>query len=269
MTRKALLVLGMHRSGTSALAGLLARLGLSAPKTIIGPDEHNQLGYWESDVLNQFHERLLRSAGSSWDSWTRLDPRFFDSAAGIPSQRSFMVLLDEEFGASRLLVMKDPRICRFVSFWLRNLRGAGIEPTAILTIRAPIHVALSIGARNQLSLEHSLLIWLRHVLDAERETREVKRSLVRYDDLLADWVRVVERIATDVGIEWPTKPDEATSEITAFLRPELRHHAGAAEIIGLDPPLSDWVRNDLLGVSTYWSTGTTSARSKRSRRSTT
>jgi hypothetical protein len=231
----------MHRSGTSAMAGLLIRLGGAAPKTLMAPYSDNPTGFWESAAFFDFHEALLRSAGTSWDAWTRFDPGFFDSAAGLRFEGEFHRLLQLEFGTSPLIVVKDPRMCRLVPFWLRNLERAGIEPIVVLTIRDPTEVAGSLSVRNHLTRENSLLIWLRHVLDAEAETREVKRSVVRYDDLLKDWMRVAARIAADTGLDWPTKPDRAASEVADFLRPELRHHAGSAENIGLAMPLCTWV----------------------------
>src|SRR6266496_1756616 len=125
-TRQALLVLGMHRSGTSALAGLLIRLGAQGPKTLMPPNEHNPRGFWESDALYQFHERLLHSAGSGWDSWTRFSPAWSDGAVPGLIASEFRGLLEQEFGSAPLFVIKDPRICRFVPFWLHCLGEEGI-----------------------------------------------------------------------------------------------------------------------------------------------
>ena len=66
MTRQAFLVLSMHRSGTSTLAGLLVRLGVEGPRTLMPPDSFNPLGYWESEPIAEYHDRLLRSAHTSW-----------------------------------------------------------------------------------------------------------------------------------------------------------------------------------------------------------
>jgi len=74
--RQAVLVLGMHRSGTSALAGVIARLGAALPKTQVRADLNNKRGYGESSELVQFHERLLASAGSGWRDWERFDPNW-------------------------------------------------------------------------------------------------------------------------------------------------------------------------------------------------
>ena len=230
----------MHRSGTSALTGLLVQLGAQAPKSLMRPNIDNPLGYWESAAFFDFHERVLRSAGSSWDAWTQLLPEFFDSPAAADIADEFQRLLEQEFGSASLFVVKDPRICRFVPFWLRNLEAAHIDAVAILTLRAPADVASSLMARDGLDREQSLLIWLRHVLDAEFETRAIARSVVRYRDVLEDWRAVKERISADTGIQWPRGSQTADAEVAEFLRPELCHHASAA-ITGVELPLSDWV----------------------------
>src|SRR5690349_10750018 len=72
--RTALLVLGMHRSGTSATAGLLVRMGAQSPASLMRPNADNPRGFWESEAFWGFHERLLHAAGDRWDSWTRFHP---------------------------------------------------------------------------------------------------------------------------------------------------------------------------------------------------
>ena len=223
------------------MTGTLVRLGAVGPRTLIGPDAHNAGGYWESVSFNRFHERVLRSAGSSWDAWTGISLTSIDSAEAADFANEFRGLLEQEFGNAPLFVVKDPRICRFVPFWLRNLQALAIEPVAVLTVRPPTEVALSLAARNRLEREQSLLIWLRHMLDAEGETRTIKRSVVRYRDLLEDWKPVVDRITADTGIEWPRRWEVPEAEMADFLKPELCHHSSRTESVGVDAPLSEWV----------------------------
>ena len=71
--RTAYVVLGMHRSGTSSVAGTLALLGAAAPRTLMGPAQDNPKGFWESQVVTAFNDRLLAAAGSAWDDWRALD----------------------------------------------------------------------------------------------------------------------------------------------------------------------------------------------------
>ena len=77
--RQAILVLGMHRSGTSALGGVVSMLGAAAPKTLLPANGGNPRGYWESLPLERANNDLLASAGSRWDDWRALNPQWIDS----------------------------------------------------------------------------------------------------------------------------------------------------------------------------------------------
>jgi hypothetical protein len=80
---KAILVLGMHRSGTSVVSGAMVRLGAAAPRTLMPATHDNMRGYWESTRIVYFNEELLASAGSTWDDWRAIDARWYlSSVAG-------------------------------------------------------------------------------------------------------------------------------------------------------------------------------------------
>lgn len=217
ITRRALLVLGMHRSGTSALAGLLAQLGAHAPKTLMGGDANNPQGYWESRAFHDFHEDLLRSAANRWDSWTELSTEWLQSAAASETGAVCRELVRGEFGDAPLFVLKDPRMCRLLPFWLPVMESARIKPSAILVLRNPYDVARSLERRNGLPIVTSLLIWLRHVLDAEHHTRTIGRSIVRCDDLRERWSLVVEQIGRDLDLCWPVRTADARGSIGQLL----------------------------------------------------
>jgi hypothetical protein len=76
-----IIVLGMHRSGTSSVAGVLTKLGGVAPGTLFPPDSGNARGYFESAHLMHLHDELLASAGSCWDDWRRFNPAWYRSPA--------------------------------------------------------------------------------------------------------------------------------------------------------------------------------------------
>jgi hypothetical protein len=242
VNREAILVIGMHRSGTSAVAGLLARLGALPPRTLMPADAANPEGYWESAVFHEFHERLLRSASSRWDAFRRCDPAWFQSAAAASLEEECRRLLRGEFGGAARFVLKDPRMCRFVPFWLRVLERESTTPLAVLVHRHPLEVADSLGARDGFERSRSLLIWLRHVLDAEFATREIRRTCVRYEDVLHDWRPIAIRIAADSGGAWPAwaQADEADigRTLTAGLRHHQRFHSGVVDVAAR---LADWV----------------------------
>src|SRR3546814_14850657 len=85
-----------------------------------------------------------------------------------------------------MILLKDPRICRFLPFWLDACESFGIEPLVVFAWRDPFQVAHSLRNRNQFSRDKGLLLWLRHVLDAERDSRRLPRCFVRYEPLLSD-----------------------------------------------------------------------------------
>src|ERR1700681_847533 len=120
LPRRAVLVLGMHRSGTSALAGVINALGAAPPKSLASPNQWNPRGYFESSRVFAAHDKLLAAVDSCWDDWRRLDPRQIDAKAG-PHRQAIKELLIDEFGNEPLIFIKDPRICRFVPFTLSIL----------------------------------------------------------------------------------------------------------------------------------------------------
>ncbi len=225
----------MHRSGTSALAGVLVRLGVEAPRTLMPPNDANSLGFWESDPIVGFHDRLLRELGTSWDAWTRVPevPATYDAELSR--------LIESEFGGASPFMVKDPRMCRLMPLWRRVLAAARVEPTVVIVTRGVAAVSESLAVRDGLPDAYSSLMWLRHMLDAERDTRGWRRTFVEYDELLGDWRTVSARIEGDLGISWPCSAAEAGADIDGFLRTELRHHHGAAESLAVAGPLRQWL----------------------------
>ena len=173
--RDGYLVLGMHRSGTSAVAGMLAKLGVSAPATLLPPADDNVKGFWESEKIVAFHDELLASAGSDWNDWREFDPDWRNTPLAATFRTRAIDILQGEFGTSPSFVLKDPRACRFVWFWLDIFADQGIRPLVVLPLRSPLEVAKSLSARDGHPITRSLLVWLRHVLDAECATRDQTR----------------------------------------------------------------------------------------------
>jgi hypothetical protein len=240
MSRAAILVLGMHRSGTSALTWLLGQMGAALPGDAIAASGDNARGYWESRALVKADDQLLRVVRSSW-----FDPRPLDfsrlSADGLRSRKNrIREAIESGWGGAPLLAIKDPRQCRCVPVIADVLGEMGIEPRGLLMLRSPAEIARSIASRDGTTSAYAHLLWLRHMIDAERATRTLMRAVVDYDGMLDDWRGVVARIAPLTGRpDWQPGEREAAA-IDAFLDPGLRHHrAAAAE---LEEPLAGIVR---------------------------
>lgn len=222
--RTAFLVVGMHRSGTSAFAGTLGRLGLSVPADLMAASPANPNGYYESGELAWLHNRVLRSAGSRWDDWAPIAQSWFETPAASAHVGDIVRFLDRHFARAASFVIKDPRICRVMPLWRKALNVFGAKPHIVIPLRHPDCVARSLAARDGLLAGEANLLWLRHLLDAEHATRDLPRMFVGYDSLLADWRPAIAMMETRFDYRWPRSPDEAAPDIQGFLDPQLRHH---------------------------------------------
>jgi rhamnosyltransferase len=238
----------MHRSGTSAITRVLSLLGADLPGELLEPVPGvNETGFWESAKLVQIHDRMLEAAGSAWDDPREFPVEFFETAQGAAFSDEILGVLEEDFSDSSLFVIKDPRICRFVPFWIKTLRAFGARTLPLLLHRNPLEVAASLARRDDFDSSKSLNLWLRHVLDMEKATRGMSRTFMDYEALLRDWSKAVDRARADLAMDWPRSPDEVSREVEAFLSPSLRHHSRTATDMASDPAVSPWV-SDAFGA---------------------
>jgi glycosyltransferase involved in cell wall biosynthesis len=268
--RQAIIVVGSHRSGTSALARVLSLVGCDLPKHVMPALEHNnEPGFWEPLTVVQAHDDFLAKIGSSWDDVTTLPDGAFVSAAALDLRRQLALLLQEEFGTSPLFVVKDPRISRLLPLWFAVLTELQIRPFTAIAVRNPLEVAASLKARDGFTTTKSLLLWLRHTLESEQHSRGQSRSIVMYDELLRDWQGVLARVGEDLDLTWPAKSNRAVVEVESFLSEQHRHHSfdwaeleGRADVVSWvketyfalrtsePPPVLDQVRDELAEADT-------------------
>ncbi|MCF8041454.1 MAG: sulfotransferase [Desulfarculaceae bacterium] len=222
--KSVILVLGMHRSGTSALTRVISLLGAGLCSDLLphGPD--NTSGFWESSSVLEANQKLLAATDSVWFDFSPLPPDAADRPSVAKAQRNLARVLDHELPTGRLAVLKDPRLCRLLPLVLPVLEQQGREVKTVLIHRHPWEVALSLNKRNGFDHDFSMLLWLRHVLDAEAHTRELPRAMCGYEELLSDWAAVVRRLGRDLGLTWPVELEQARSAVEEFLSPSMRHH---------------------------------------------
>ena len=240
--RTAIVVLGMHRSGTSAASRVLNLLGCDLPANVMGPSDSNTAGHWESQEIYKLNNRILESAGSNWQDWEAVNQDWFTSARAEEFKDEAAAVIENEFGKSRLFVLKDPRICRLMPFWTDVLASMEIAPKVIVPLRNPMEVAASLEARNGFPSSFGQLLWLRHTLDAERFSRGMPRYFFNYEDLLSNWAGVMEKAKPALDIGWPRLSAQVTAEIEEFLSDKLRHHSVSRESVVANPTLSEWLR---------------------------
>jgi predicted nucleic acid-binding Zn-ribbon protein len=254
MRRHLLVVLGMHRSGTSALAALVARAGAILHKDFV-PGRADGDGHAEPFPAVRFNDRLLARLGARWDNIVSLPPGWPAMPVVASLRKEATEIVAAQFGSSEFAVLNDPRLCRLLPFWHDVFAETDFVTSFALMVRRPAEVAASLARRDQFAPEKSLALWLSHLCDAERDTRGHPRALVVYDDLLEDAGRGFARVCDEAS--FPLRPTKERLEAaTALVRPELkrqrRNEAAAASraqlASGLDAALDDaYVR--LLGAA--------------------
>ena len=229
---KALVVLGMHRSGTSALTGLLARLGVDlGPRLMAGSDD-NEAGFWEHlDIVN-CHDELLAGLSLRWDDPCPLPVEWWHTPEAVRCREALTAILRRDFACSPLWGIKDPRICRLLPLWIPLLRELGVDPHFIIVTRHPEESAQSLARRNGFSTAKSHMLWLEHALGAELDTRGFSRAFVMYEDFLRHHRETMERLGSELRIDWPEQnPEDAMRD---FIDPQKRHHRGG-DLAALPP----------------------------------
>jgi hypothetical protein len=219
-----LVIAGMHRSGTSALARSCNLLGVDLGSAFIPEQPDNASGFWEDAGIKDADDLALASHGLLWDDVRPLPEPWRDGFGGEEVRVRLRSTLAELAERSALGGVKDPRISRLLPVWLPILEDLGVTPVFLIALRDPAEVASSLARREQLTPARSHLLWLRYTLEAELHTRGHRRWFVSFDDLLGDWRGTLARAAKELGIRFPVSFDAAAPAIDTFLDPALRHH---------------------------------------------
>ena len=235
-------VLGMHRSGTSAVTRALNLLGAALPGEMMSNTHHNASGHWEPLEVVDIHDRLLAGHGYVWD-----DP-FIPSTicdASTPATQTashdITAFVSSHVLPHPVALVKDPRICHTLPLWQAPLAQAGYTTVAVLMLRNPLEVAASLQARDQMPTQVGLQLWLRYTLAAEYHTRHLPRVQLRYDDLLNDWQAALSPVTALLNLPLPAVDAALGQQLTAFLAKGERHHAIADDALDSHPDMINHV----------------------------
>jgi hypothetical protein len=236
--RHIILVAGMHRSGTSALTRVLNLCGAALPLGKLLPaNDENPDGFWESEPLVHLHDDVLAAWGLEWNSTRELPPAWIDSDVAQTFQDRIYDFIAPTLAENQLLVIKDPRLCLLMPLWRRLAQAHGIALSVVLPMRNPLEVAASLARRDGMPQAQALLLWLRHVLQAERDSRGMDRCFIHYEALLHDGPGVARTLAATLPVRFEGHEDA----IAAFVNPERRHHLAVAADLGAVAAAAGWV----------------------------
>jgi tetratricopeptide (TPR) repeat protein len=217
----ALVVLGMHRSGTSCVAGMLQAAGLASAGPAVR-NWDNARGHFESLELVRLDETVLARSGGHWMAapgevrWTAED-----------AERRERLLVEPIDGRPALL--KDPRMLLCLSFW----RASRVPFHALGVVRHPLAAARSLATWRSLPLAQGLELWLAHnrALLADREAHGI--PLIDFDGSKEAVVDALVRACRSFGVAADEK------RLAEAYEERLVQHddGGASEIAGLDAAL--------------------------------
>jgi hypothetical protein len=222
-------ILGMHRSGTSMLARLLAAQGLPlGPALLDRPARDNRHGYWEQAEIVAVQEALLDGWDRTWHGPNGLQPLpegwLQAPATRVAKAQLTAIVAGEIARAGGLWGFKDPRSLRLLPLWREIISELALEPVFILAARSPNAVAASLMRRNRLSRRFAEALWAAHTIDAVSGAGTELAAVIDYDG----WFTAPEAVAAYLRATLALPPREPpTGGITRLIDPRLRHHGAA------------------------------------------
>ncbi|NDY57944.1 hypothetical protein G3N56_14505, partial [Desulfovibrio sulfodismutans] len=218
-----LMVLGMHRSGTSVLAGCLHILGIELGTDMMPANARNEIGYWENENLMTIHEVLLRQLGCSWDMVGSLPADWLESAAGQKAKQRLKSFLDRTFRTDKLWAVKDPRLSMLFPLWAEVLEQRNEKPGLIVIVRHPDEVAASLAKRDTMDIRKGLLLWFAYNRETFAACRARPHVVITYDQLLGDPLATLDTIEKKLGINYPKSLQDNIPAILSFVSTDLKH----------------------------------------------
>ena len=221
-----LLVLGVHRSGTSATARMLECLGAVPSKNLHHSLPNNPTGYFEDFDVERFNEyELLPALGAHWHDVAPLDwTRLTTQARSALLQRAKGIIDRNYNQKNSLSILKEPRLGILLPFWIEVLESAGFEVRVVCTVRDPMSVARSLQLRDGFSITHGVMLYTSNWLTTLSELNNVPTSYLSFDSIFDDARSVLERLARELGIPLPPEFEAHVEQfVSNYLDPALRH----------------------------------------------
>ena len=223
-----IIVLGMHRSGTSPLTRIINLMGayVGMEGTLIEPHRDNPKGFWERNDVYTLDKEILKTIGADWYKVAHLDLSKLTEEDRAAFEQKARVII-QNLDAHRPWVLKDPRMCLLLSLWQPLLE----TPICIHIYRSPLQVAQSLRTRNGFPIHFGAALWEKYNLVALTTSRNLPRLFVSHQRMLAqplETVRALYEQLLALNVQGLRLPSER--EILAFLDPSLYRERGDASL---------------------------------------
>lgn len=222
---KLVIVLGMHRSGTSAITRGLQVLGVDLGESLMpAASGNNEKGFFEDADIVSLNDRILGQAGRSWSSLESIPAEMLTGPEYFDLRAEATAMLVAKLRSRERLGLKDPRLCMLMPFWKCVLDDLDVDVSFVIALRNPLAVARSLRARDGIVIEKGVALWGQHMLSAARATAGHQRVFVSFDHLMNNAVGELQRIAEKLDLPFPgVDSPEIQDYETNFLEDGLRH----------------------------------------------
>jgi O-antigen biosynthesis protein len=232
--KQIVVVIGMHRSGTSAISRGLLALGVDLGDNLTpGLVDNNEKGFWEDLDVNALNIEILNALNHDWHTLAPIREDEFSRTDLGPLLIRAVELLRQKTKSIDIWGIKDPRIARLLPFWKQVFRHVDLLPSFIIALRNPLSVAQSLKVRDGFNDVKSYYLWLEHMVSAIIESGGHKRVVVDFDRLMDQPEEQLRRISAVLDLH---ADDTGLREYTtSFLEERLRHSRYKREDLLLDP----------------------------------
>lgn len=226
--RPGVIILGMHRSGTSVIGGLINKMGLNTGGPLIAAGKDNEKGFFERIDVVLENDELMKKQGIHY-AWKT---HKYDNLIGLKDAidgmngnefregKRGLAFLNNK--ASEPWMLKDPRLCLTLRTWLPLLN---FIPAILFTYRHPMDVALSLNTRYEhFQIGKGLRLWYIYNRRAVEQSNDLCRVVASHKNVMSNPKIELDRIYNeliDCGVNVPNKVSD--KDLLGFIDPKLQH----------------------------------------------
>lgn len=217
-------VLGMTRSGTSAITKGLSALGIDLGDQLSADTSCNAKGIFEdTEIVREINRRVAIALNNTWESISRIDSLCINNDKLTDLKHKAARLLQQRMTTTQHWAFKDPRTSKILPFWQDVFNMLAIQDHYIITVRNPLASAYSWQKVTGLEVELGLLSWLTHLMSAIEGTTNKKRLVVSYELLLQNPELQLERIKQTFKIPPLSTSRDIQAYASQFIDKKLQH----------------------------------------------
>lgn len=240
-----IVVLGMHRSGTSLLSGLLERAGVffGLQSEMIASNEENPKGLFERKDVRRLNDRLLNELGGDWSEISNLKRAgsrtpVFDKYRAEARQ---LIQQLEKSSSSDFVGLKEPRFCLLMDFWLEILDK---QRFFVLVHRDPGEIAGNLQRSNGIPPEVSHYLTEAYLGNAICSLQDEPHHVTSFSALIENPIGELKKLSRAVSASAGFELDlSSIAEFTPFFDKELYRSELSKEPPAVSARLKRWCAN--------------------------